>query len=189
MKRLDRSTMKCRVCRSGVKATYISKTTVGIASQLHFNCGSKMPITKTNDGSWDRSFTRWNTRQQVRFRHTISPCLLATVAVWSHRKWGRLAFDLALSAFADLVENGGELRLSNTHVSSEIIGEIWKLPSKKGRIAEPGVCTTNRVVWRQCKGNVFQFSPPRLYYRREREKYRETNVFQEMSEMRWIWSW
>jgi hypothetical protein len=30
------STMKCRVCGSGVKATYISKTTVGIASQLHF---------------------------------------------------------------------------------------------------------------------------------------------------------
>jgi hypothetical protein len=35
------STMNCRICRSSVKATYISKTTVGIALQLHFNCESE----------------------------------------------------------------------------------------------------------------------------------------------------
>jgi hypothetical protein len=54
------STMNCRVCRSGVKATYISKSTVGIASQLHFNCGSEKckARKKNNDGSRDRSFTR-----------------------------------------------------------------------------------------------------------------------------------
>jgi hypothetical protein len=34
------STMTCRECRGSIKASYISKTTIGIATQLHLICGS-----------------------------------------------------------------------------------------------------------------------------------------------------
>jgi hypothetical protein len=43
------SSMCCRLCRRNMKAKYISKTTVGIATELYFCCGSEICQSRTTN--------------------------------------------------------------------------------------------------------------------------------------------
>jgi hypothetical protein len=143
MKEWIASTMKCKVCRSSIKATYISKTTVGIASRLHFKCESEKCKAREKETMEAetvvlRGETHDNRSKSSVTRFTANWRLLAATQLFGEsQKAGEIVtsfLDLAPSAFRrPWWKMEEELALAHDHVTSEIIEENLEAAVQKQR--------------------------------------------------------